>query len=372
MEPIHISTSSKKLLARARAIVPPMLEKFHKGQLGRVAVIGGSADYTGAPYFSAIASARLGCDMSHVICEKSAASVIKSYSPNLMVHPILPSSATVPNPGSIDPPALAKPIIGMFSRLHVLVIGPGLGRDGVTQRVVEEIMKEARSRSLPFVLDADALLLVTEKPDLVKGYKECILTPNVVEFSRLAKALGIEVPSQADVQKGGQAGQQLSEDEKTSKASEACEKLAQALGGVTIIQKGPRDIISNGVTSLVSDIPGGLKRSGGQGDTLTGCLGTFLAWRSAYHEGVWDTGEKANDKIAQSKEEVRAELEDPSKKMSPTTTLLLVAYAGSSLTRDCSRRAFKAKGRSMQASDLTDEVHESFLSLIGEPEESKL
>jgi NAD(P)H-hydrate repair Nnr-like enzyme with NAD(P)H-hydrate dehydratase domain len=33
------------------------------GQLGRVAVIGGSEDYTGAPYFSAMASARLGADM---------------------------------------------------------------------------------------------------------------------------------------------------------------------------------------------------------------------------------------------------------------------------------------------------------------------
>ena len=35
------------------------------GQLGRVAVIGGSEDYTGAPYFSAMASAKLGCDMVH-------------------------------------------------------------------------------------------------------------------------------------------------------------------------------------------------------------------------------------------------------------------------------------------------------------------
>jgi NAD(P)H-hydrate repair Nnr-like enzyme with NAD(P)H-hydrate dehydratase domain len=34
-----------------------------QGQMGRVAVIGGSEDYTGAPYFSAMASARLGADM---------------------------------------------------------------------------------------------------------------------------------------------------------------------------------------------------------------------------------------------------------------------------------------------------------------------
>jgi hypothetical protein len=36
---------------------------YFAGQLGRVAVIGGSEDYTGAPYFSAMASAKLGCDM---------------------------------------------------------------------------------------------------------------------------------------------------------------------------------------------------------------------------------------------------------------------------------------------------------------------
>jgi Carbohydrate kinase len=34
-----------------------------QGQHGRVAVLGGSEDYTGAPYFSAMASAKLGCDM---------------------------------------------------------------------------------------------------------------------------------------------------------------------------------------------------------------------------------------------------------------------------------------------------------------------
>jgi NAD(P)H-hydrate repair Nnr-like enzyme with NAD(P)H-hydrate dehydratase domain len=35
--------------------------------MGRVAVIGGSEDYTGAPYFSAMASARLGADMVGIL-----------------------------------------------------------------------------------------------------------------------------------------------------------------------------------------------------------------------------------------------------------------------------------------------------------------
>jgi NAD(P)H-hydrate repair Nnr-like enzyme with NAD(P)H-hydrate dehydratase domain len=57
------AATRKELLKKVYTIVPPMLESFHKGQLGRVAVIGGSEDYTGAPYFSAMASAKLGADM---------------------------------------------------------------------------------------------------------------------------------------------------------------------------------------------------------------------------------------------------------------------------------------------------------------------
>lgn len=280
-----------------------------------------------------------------------------------MVHPLLPSSDSVKDPNSIDASALAGPIVSMLSRLHSLVIGPGLGRDGVTLKVVTEVIKEARSKSIPFVLDADGLLIVTEDPNIVKGYKECILTPNVVEFGRLAKALGIEVPSQVDIAQ--------EEGDRTSKESEACEQLSKALGGVTIIQKGPHDVISNGVTSIISDIKGGVKRSGGQGDTLTGSLGTLLAWRAAYHNRIWASGEKDNEKEAQSRDDVQAEIDNEDRRMSPATTLLLAAWAGSSLTRECSRRAFEAKGRSMQASDLTDEVHGAFLRLIGEPEGSK-
>ncbi|CAG7917543.1 unnamed protein product [Penicillium olsonii] len=378
----HVSASSKMLFSKVRKIVPPMLEKFHKGQLGRVAVIGGCADYTGAPYFSAMASARLGmCTRStcsentmlilnsqdvtcHVVCERTAAPVIKGYSPNLMVHPLLPSSETVHDFNSFDAPSLAKPIIGMLSRLHALVIGPGLGRDSVTLQVVTEVIKEARSQSIPFVLDADGLLIVTEDPDLVKGYKNCILTPNVVEFGRLAKALGVKVSSPAEIAQGGDKNT-------TDKESAACAQLSQALGGVTIVQKGPHDVISNGITSIISDVKGGLKRSGGQGDTLTGSLGTFLAWRAAYHQKLWDSDEEDNEKEAQSQREVEAEITSENKRMSPATTLLLAAWAGSGITRECSRRAFEAKGRSMQASDLTDEVHGAFLRLIGEPDEPK-
>ncbi|KAL2058571.1 hypothetical protein ABVK25_001299 [Lepraria finkii] len=263
-----MSAATKELLKKVRMMVPPMLEKFHKGQLGRVAVIGGSENYTGAPYFSAMASARLGADLSHVICTPPAANVIKTYSPNLMVHPIMREIGEVP--ASHEPASeLASPIIAMLSNLHTVVIGPGLGRDKLMQATVAAVIKAAREHNTPLVLDADALWLIQNQPDLIHGYKECVLTPNVVEFGRLAKAVGIGEDEMPDT---GEAG---------------CKKVAAALGGVLILRKGPVDWISDGSISVKCEQEGGRKRSGGQGDTLTGSIGTLLAYRRLYLEGLW-------------------------------------------------------------------------------------
>ncbi|KAF2459740.1 H-hydrate dehydratase [Lineolata rhizophorae] len=321
------SATRKELLGKVYKMVPPMLESFHKGQLGRVAVIGGSEDYTGAPYFSAAASAKLGCDMSHVICEPGAGAVIKTYSPNLMVHPYMRQSKNLS--ASENPDSIAEAVVAMLPRLHVLVIGPGLGRDQLMQDTCARVLAEARARGIPAVLDADGLQLAQHRPELVRGWNECILTPNVVEFSRLAESAGV------DVHEGD--------------PTKVCQKLAAALGGVTIIQKGKVDYISNGTQTVVSDGEGGRKRSGGQGDTLTGCLATLMAYRKAYLDKLWEHEGDLDEK----------------------ETLALVAFGGSSITRECSRLAFKEKGRSLQAGDLTEHVHEAFMNLLGE-KESKL
>lgn len=259
---------------------------------------------------------------SHVICEPGAGAVIKTYSPNLMVHPYMRQEKNLGQSETID--SVSKEVIAMLDRLHVLVIGPGLGRDAAMLETCARVITEARKRKLSFVLDADGLYLAQTRPELVDGYNDCILTPNVVEFGRLAKTKKIDVSKE--------------------KPEELCSKLAQAFGGVTIIQKGPKDYISNGKQTLISDGEGGLKRSGGQGDTLTGCLATMLAYRKAYLDRIWNhAGDLGSDEL-----------------------LAYAAYGGSAITRECSRLAFHSKGRSLQASDLTEHVHEAFLNIVGE------
>lgn len=246
-----------------------------------------------------------------------------------MVHPYMRQSHKV-DPQESEEQIISN-VLSMLPRLHVIVIGPGLGRDPLMHETCARVITEAKKLNIPFVLDADGLHLAQTRPELVQGYKECILTPNVVEFGRLAKSKGVDV--------GG------SED-----PTRPCAELARAFGGVTIVQKGARDYISNGEVTLVSDLEGGLKRSGGQGDTLTGSLGTLLAYRKAYLDRIWD---HEND-------------------LKAPELLMLAAFGGSSITRECSRLAFQKHGRSLQASDLTEQVPVAFNRLIGEKEGAKL
>jgi len=61
------------------------------------------------------------------------------------------------------------------------------------QATVAKVIRAAREKDMPVVLDADALLVVQKTPDLVRGYKNAILTPNVVEFKRLCDALEVKI-----------------------------------------------------------------------------------------------------------------------------------------------------------------------------------
>ncbi|CAI9118576.1 OLC1v1020163C1 [Oldenlandia corymbosa var. corymbosa] len=241
-----------------RSITPTLDPSRHKGQAGKIAVIGGCREYTGAPYFSAISALKLGADLSHVFCTKDAAPVIKSYSPELIVHPILEESYSVRDE---DKRSISSKIIEevdkWMERFDCLVIGPGLGRDPFLLDCVSDIMKHAKQSNVPMVIDGDGLFLVTNSLDLVKGYPLAVLTPNINEYKRLVqKVLSSEVNDEG-------AKQLLS--------------LAKGIG-VTILQKGKSDFISDGETVSAVSSYGSPRRCGGQGDILSGSVALFLSW----------------------------------------------------------------------------------------------
>jgi ATP-dependent NAD(P)H-hydrate dehydratase len=136
---------------RVPSLQDPHVAEKRKGLDGRVGVIGGSREYTGAPYFAAVSAFKTGADLVHCFTHPDASSVIKGYCPELIVHPLLWASSH----DQVEASALN--IAKFFSRLDVLVIGCGLGRDDLQLSLVARIIELARLESIPMVLDADAL-----------------------------------------------------------------------------------------------------------------------------------------------------------------------------------------------------------------------
>ncbi|CAI4044529.1 NADHX dehydratase SKDI_11G0690 [Saccharomyces kudriavzevii IFO 1802] len=332
--------SHRELIKLAqKKCIPPLLAKFHKGQSGgRVCVIGGCEDYTGAPYFSANAAALMGCDLTHVICEHNAGTVIKSYTPNLMVHPYLRMSSTK---SDVDMDEQRRKINLLLDRIHVVVIGPGLGRDPLMLKSIKDVIKyilEKHEGKIPLVIDADGLYLVTQDNDvkeMLRSYPKgrIILTPNVVEFKRLSDAIGKQADSH----------------------TEMGSLIAQELNCI-VVEKGQLDKIfsPNGENDmLTNNEEGSNKRVGGQGDTLTGAISCMLAFsRAMYDFKICEREEKeefSNDKTLGNWIDYA----------------MLSCYVGCTITRECSRLGFKAKGRAMQTTDLNDRVGEVFAKLFG-------
>ncbi|KFK26158.1 hypothetical protein AALP_AA8G210800 [Arabis alpina] len=256
-----MSSSSEADAESVLRIVTPSLDpKRHKGQAGKIAVIGGCREYTGAPYFAAISALKIGADLSHVFCTKDAAPVIKSYSPELIVHPVLEESYSI---SEEEKRKVQEKVLGevdkWMERFDCLVIGPGLGRDPFLLECVSKIMVLAKKLNVPFVVDGDGLFLVTNSIDLVKSYPLAVLTPNVNEYKRLVqKVLNCQVDEQ--------------------NAEDQLRSLAKQIGGVTILRKGKSDLISNGETVNSVSIYGSPRRCGGQGDILSGGVAVFLSW----------------------------------------------------------------------------------------------
>jgi ATP-dependent NAD(P)H-hydrate dehydratase len=269
----------RSIIEQLKKLIPPLNGTLHKGHSGRVGVLGGAQDYTGAPFFAAISALRLGADLSHVICSPTAAGSIKSYSPDLIVHPILREESS--------PEKVRPELDSLLSRLHVLIVGPGLGRENYMQAYARIALSIAQQRGMFVVLDADALWLVNNDASMIQGYRRAVLTPNVMEFKRLSESLGIDADTPAD---------------------KRARLVSKALGGVTVVEKGGKDIIAVDTTGNAADaekskvgtgekeaireqieidIQGGYKRCGGQGDVLSGCVGTILAWGKCYEDGAF-------------------------------------------------------------------------------------
>ncbi len=225
--------------------IKPFLKRpaaSHKGDAGRVLVIGGGA-YSGAPALAALGALRGGADIVTVAAPRSVSDIIASFSPNLIVR-ALSGERLMEN----DIPVISE-IIGKHD---VVVMGMGLGTADEIQRTVRKIIPLCKKA----VIDADALL-----PNVLSLLnKNIIITPHAGEMKRIS---GVEVP--------------FDQKEKVEFIRNFAKK-----NHVTVLLKGAVDIISDGAEVRANRTGNAGMTVGGTGDVLAGLTGTLFAKHDAF------------------------------------------------------------------------------------------
>jgi len=217
-----------------------------KGDFGRVLIVGGSPDYSGAPALSALAALRAGSDLAVIAAPRSVADVIRAFSPNLIVRPL--------RSDRLSPPDVPD-VLALARRSTCMVIGPGLGTEEATFNAVSEIISKA-APGIPLVIDADAIKALASKPVGLAGSKT-VITPHAGEFRLLS---GAELPEPGDIEG----------------RMEAVRKLARRLGAVVLL-KAHEDIISDGERTKLNITGNPGMTVGGTGDVLTGVVASLMA-----------------------------------------------------------------------------------------------
>lgn len=340
-----------------QSIVPPLTSVLHKGSCGRVAVVGGSVEYTGAPFYSATAALKVGADLMFVLTSQEASLPIKCYGPELMVSPIY-NIESLDN--ETEQPQLIQESIekvkSLLPRTHSVVMGPGLGRHPAVMNIAAEVLSLCKNQKKPIVVDADGLWMVNSNLDILMNNKEginndhIVLTPNAAEFQRLCDAVDSHSSTQL---LSSSTSQVVSKDERLNKRIKTSNEpsldyqdlafkimdVSQSLGGVTILLKGKTDLISNGSCIIaVVDEAGSPRRCGGMGDILAGSVGIMLHWASS------------------SSPVVPGEAEAGGKDFSQVSPTMWACWGGCVLTKRTAELAFSIHRRSTTAPDLLDQI----------------
>ena len=232
----------------------------NKGLYGHVLVVGGSFGKSGAPAMTGLGSYRSGAGLVTVGIPKSALTAVAAVRPELMTEPLEETGKGRVSFAECDR------LLKLLESMTVLAIGPGLGTDEETVRLVKRLYAEA---AVPAVVDADALNALAG--NLPHTDKVRILTPHPGEMGRLTGKSTKEV--QAD-----RLG--------------IAQKLAKE-GGAAVVLKGDRTVIAFPDGETWVDPTGcPAMATGGTGDILTGMIAGLIAqhpddWKRAVVAALW-------------------------------------------------------------------------------------
>ncbi len=249
-----------------REVLPPFQAEMHKGDRGRVLIVGGGEGMAGAALFAAKSAARSGAGLIKIAAHEASVRAIQANNPDLMTVPTALGEQ------------LEEALGEALQWADVVVLGPGLGRGPARERFARNVLGASRGAVL---VDADGLMAfrgcAAELKALVAG-RRALLTPHRGEFGAL-------FPELAERTRHDPYG--------------AAADAANAIGAGVLLKGVPTVVASPGVPPLVSAAGNPGLATGGTGDVLSGMAASWLARGApaqiAGAAGAWVHGRAAED-----------------------------------------------------------------------------
>ena len=221
----------------ARLVIEPRPRVSHKGNFGKVLLIGGSYPYNGAIILSALASVHSGAGLVTVATEKDNIYALHSQLPEAMAFDLYDFS-------------LLKQQIELAD---VLLIGPGLGESVLAGKILNLVLTGVQPHQ-SLVIDGSALNLLAQESSVHWRTQRLVLTPHQKEWERLS-GLAISEQNEDNTQ----------------------EALRRFPDQTVLVAKSHASKIYQGHQIGYLDVGGPYQATGGMGDTLAGMIAAFVA-----------------------------------------------------------------------------------------------
>ena len=233
----HVSRVDASLLAQW---LPPRRPTSHKGDHGRLVIIGGDHGTAGAIRMTGEAALRCGAGLVRVLTRIENSAPIITARPELMVHELTPQS-----------------LEESLEWADIVVIGPGLGQQAWGKQALQKVENFRK----PMLWDADALNLLAINPD--KRHNR-ILTPHSGEAARLLNCSVAEIESDRLL---------------------SARRLVKRYGGVAVL-KGAGTVVASDEALGIVDAGNAGMASGGMGDVLSGIIGALLGQKLPLYDAA--------------------------------------------------------------------------------------
>ncbi|SCC45354.1 bifunctional ADP-dependent NAD(P)H-hydrate dehydratase/NAD(P)H-hydrate epimerase [Kosakonia oryziphila] len=221
--------------------LPPRRPTAHKGDHGRLVIIGGDHGTAGAIRMAGEAALRAGAGLVRVLTRSENISPIITARPELMVHELTAAS-----------------LDESLEWADVVVIGPGLGQQEWGKKALQKVENFRK----PMLWDADALNLLAINPD--KRHNR-VLTPHPGEAARLLNCSVAEIESDRLL---------------------SAQRLVKRYAGVVVLKGAGTVVASEAGEAGIVDTGNAGMASGGMGDVLSGIIGALLGQKLSLYDAA--------------------------------------------------------------------------------------